>query len=86
MVDLSLNELKQVAKSRGIKGYKIMSKERLLSALSKSESVECATPLTKNSFNDERLKEIREDLNELRDRFSKPEIKEIRKNLYVIKT
>ena len=56
MLNLSLNELKLVAKLRGIKGYKIMSKEKLLSALSESESVESATPLSKNSFDDERLK------------------------------
>ena len=54
-----------------------MSKERLLSALSESESVESSTPLSKNSFDDERLKNIRQDFNELRDRFSKPQIKEI---------
>ena len=54
-----------------------MSEERLLSALSELESVE--------SKNDERLKKIRKDFNELRDRFSMPEIKEIRKNLYGIK-
>ena len=37
MLNLSLNELKLVAKSRGIKDYKSMSKERLLSVLSESE-------------------------------------------------
>ena len=47
MLNLSLHELKLVAKSRDIKGYKSMSKERLLSALSKSESIE-----RKNSFDD----------------------------------
>ena len=77
MLNLSLNELKLVAKRRGIKGYKNMSKERLLSAL--SELVES------NSFDDERLKKIRKGFNELRDRFPKPQIKEIRKNLYDIK-
>ena len=55
MINLSLNELKLIVKSRGIKGYKIISKER-------SESVE-----TKNSFDDERLKKIRQDFNDLRD-------------------
>ena len=50
-----------------------MSKEGLLSAL--SESVE-----SRNSLDDERLKKIRKDFNELRDTFSKPQIKEIRKN------
>ena len=85
MINLSLNELKLVAKSRGIKDYKSMSKEELLSTLSKSESVESATLLGKNSFDDERLKKIRKDLiNELRDRFSKLQIKEIRKNIYDI--
>ena len=56
MLNLSLNELKLVAKKRGIKGYKSMSKERLLSALSESESVES-----------KRLKKTREDFNKLRD-------------------
>ena len=58
MLNLSLNELKLVAKLRGIKGYKSMSKEKLLSALSESESVESATPLSKNSLDDEKLKKI----------------------------
>ena len=55
MLNLSLIELKLVAKLRG---YKSMSKEKLLSALSESESVESATPLSKFSFDDERLKKI----------------------------
>ena len=37
MLDLSLNESKLIAKYRGIKGYKIMSEDRLLSALNASE-------------------------------------------------
>ena len=51
-----------------------MSKERLLSALSESELVE-----SKMNFDDKRLKKIRKDFNELRDRFLKAEIKKIRK-------
>ena len=51
--------MKQVAKSRGIKGYKSMSNKKLLSALSESESAESATSLSKNSFDDERLTKIR---------------------------
>ena len=39
-------------------------------------------PLSKNSFDDERLKK---DFINLKHRFSKPQIKEIRKNVYVIK-
>ena len=41
-----------------------MSKERLLSALSKSELVK-----SEDNFDNEKLKKIRKDLNELRDRF-----------------
>ena len=66
---LSLDELKLIAKSRGIKGYKNMSGKRLLSALSKPK------------IDNERLKKIREDLNKSRHKFSKSETKEIRKNL-----
>ena len=80
MLNLSLDELKLVAKSKDIKGYKSISKERLLSALCESESVE-----SKNSFDDKGLKKIREDFNELRDRISKPQINKIRKNLYSTK-
>ena len=72
-----LNEIKQIAKMRRIKNYKNMSKERLLSALNKSESA-----MSGNNFDNARIKKIREDLNKLRDRFLKPKIKEIRKNLY----
>ena len=39
MVILSLHELKTIAKIRGIKGYKSMSEDRLLSVLNESESV-----------------------------------------------
>ena len=52
MLDLSLDELKLVAKNRRIKGYKSISKERLLSALSKSKLIE-------NNFDNERLKKIK---------------------------
>ena len=71
---LSLGELKLIAKGRGIKGYKNMSGKRLLSALSKPK------------IDNERLKKIREDLNKSRHKFSKSEIKEIRKNLYEIES
>ena len=40
MLNLSLNELKQIPKTIRIKDYKNMSKERLLSILSESELVE----------------------------------------------
>ena len=77
MLILSLNELKLIAKSRGIKGYKTMSKERLLSALNES--------VKEGERNDNaRIKKIRERFSELRDRFSRPKIKEIRRNIYQI--
>ena len=53
MLNLSFNELKLVAKSRGIKDYKNMSKEGLLNALSEPELVENG-----NNFDKESLKKI----------------------------
>ena len=53
-----------------------MSKEKLLSALESADS--------KNNFNNAKVKKIREDFDKLRDRFLKPKIKEIRRNLYEI--
>ena len=52
---------------------------RLLSALSKPK-------LIKNNFYNERLKKIGEDLDKSRYKFSKSEIKEIRKNIYEIES
>ena len=51
MINLSLDELKLIARSSRIKGYKSMSNERLLSALNESESVG-----SENNFDDERKK------------------------------
>ena len=75
----SLDDLKLLAKDRGIKRYKSMSGERLLCALSKSK-------LIRNNFDNETLKKIRENLSKSRHKFSKSEIKEIRKNLYEIES
>ena len=82
MLNLSLNELKQITKMRRIKNYKNMSKEKLLSALDESErnSIERSV----NNFNNDRIKKIREDFNKLTDRFLKTKIKEIRRNHYEI--
>ena len=74
MINLSLNELKLIAKSRVIKGYKNKSKDELTKILTKPESKINSLKL--------RIKEIREEFNELRDRFSKPKIKEIEGSLY----
>ena len=66
--------------------------KEILSALSKSGLVASKNSFdnerlkkARKYFNDERLKEITKDFNELRDRFSKPQIKEIRRNVYDIK-
>ena len=79
MTNLSLNELKLIARSRRIKGYEGMSKTKLLSVLNESESAE-----SEKNFENARIKEIRKEFNKLRGRFSKPKIKEIRRNLYEI--
>ena len=50
-----------------IKGYNNMPKERLLSVLSELESAK--------SLDNAKIKNIREDFNELRDRFLKPKKK-----------
>ena len=64
MPNLTLCELKQVAKMRRIKGYNNMSKEMLLSVLEESESLDNA-----------KIRKIKEDSNKLRDRFLKPKNK-----------
>ena len=81
MLNLSLNKLKLIARSRNIKGCKSMSKKRSLSALNESESVE-----SEKNFDDARIKKIRKDFNDLRDRFLKPKIKVIRRNIYEIES
>ena len=59
MLNLSLNELRLTAKSRDIKVYKDMSKEKLLSALSESESVE-----SEKNLDNARIKKIRIEWND----------------------
>ena len=58
MLNLPLNEWTLIAKNRGIKGYKSMSKERLLSALNESELVK----ESEKNFVDARIKKIRTNL------------------------
>ena len=71
--------MKQISKMRRIKGYNNMSKERLLSVLSESESA-------KNKMNlyNVKIKKIREDFNKMRDRFLKLKMKQIKKDFYGI--
>ena len=77
MLNLSLNELKQITKMRRIKGYKNMFKERLLNALDESESAK--------SLDNAKIEKVKENFNKFRDRFLKPKIRKIRKNLCEIK-
>ena len=66
-----------MAGSRGIKGCKNLSKKRLLSALNESESAQ-----SEKNLRNARIKQIREEFNKLRDRFLKPKMKEIKRNLH----
>ena len=77
MISLSLDELKLVAKNRGIKDYKNKSEYDLIKILSE--------PKTKISLSKRRIEYIRKDVNKSRHIFSKSEIKQIRKSSYDIK-
>ena len=63
MINLSLNELKLAAKSRGIKGYENKSEDDLIKILNET---------TKTSLSKKKIKGIRKDFNKLRNRFLKP--------------
>ena len=77
MINLSLDELKLVAKNRNIKGYEKKSEEDLIKILSE--------PKPKISITKKKLKEIEKDFSELRHKFSKEEIDRFRKSVYNIK-
>ena len=66
-LDLSSEDLKEIAKllaqKRGIKGYKSMSKDRLLSTLISSKPVK-KSEKTKINFSKARIEEIRKEFNE----------------------
>ena len=80
---LSSEELKAIAKIRGIKDYKSMSKGELLIALSPSKPAKKGKK-TKTSFSKAKREKIRKEFNESRYKFSKLKIKEIRKHVYKI--
>ena len=82
MLRLPLNQLKRIVENRGLEGHRSMSKNQLSTFLNLSKSVK----ESENNFDDTklRIKKIRKKFNELSVRFSKPKIKEIRKNLYKI--
>ena len=74
MLNLSRKELNVIGKMRGIKGYKIMSEYRLLSAIKASESLKESeknfdSKKTKINFSKSRIEEIRKKINESRQNF-----------------
>ena len=81
MINLPLNELKLIAKSRSFKEYKNKSLEDLIKILSK--------PKPKINFSKNKAKEIEENFSKLRHslrhRFSKSKINKFRRFLYNIK-
>ena len=77
MINLSLNELKLLAKSRSIKDYKAKSEEDLIKILSE--------PKPKITLSKKKIKEIKKDFHKLKYRFSKSKINEFRRSLYNIK-
>ena len=80
---LSLEELKAIPKIRGIKGYKILFEDEILSAFNLSKPAK-KSKKPKANFSIARIEKIRKEFNESRHKFSKLKIKEIRKNLYKI--
>ena len=76
MINLSLNELKLLAKYRGIKYYENKSEDSLIKMLNET---------TKRSLSKKKIEDIRKDFNKSRHIFSKSKIKQIRKSLYDIK-
>ena len=77
MNNLSLNKLKQIAKTRSIKTNRNTSKEDLLIALLKSN--QSHTELRRSEDNNAEIGETKKIFNELRNNFSKEEIKKIRR-------
>ena len=77
MVNVSLDELKLIAKSTDFKDYKEKSEENLIKILSE--------PKLKISLSKKKIKEIEKDLSELRRMFSKSKTNKFRRTLYNIK-
>ena len=80
MNNLSLNKIKQIAKTRRIRTYKNTSEEDLLIALLKSN--QSHTELRKSEDNNVEIGETKKLFNELRNNFSKEEIKKIRRKFH----
>ena len=80
MNNLSLNKLKQIAKTRRIKANKNILKEELLIAFLKSN--QSHTELRRSEDNNVEIGETKKLFNELRNNFSKEEIKKIRRKFH----
>ena len=80
MNNLSLNELNRIAIARNIKNYKDMSKEDLLIALLKSNPSH--TELLKIDDSNTEIGETKKLFNNLRNNFSREEIKKHRKKFH----
>ena len=72
----SIKFAKLLARERGIMGYESMPENKLLSALKALEN--------EKNFDKKRIERTREELKKLAHKFSKSEIKQIRKSLYEI--
>ena len=76
--------IKTIANIIGIKGYKSMSEDELLSTLTLSKPVKKVK--TQKKISKARIEKIRKEFSELRHKCSKSKINEIRKNLYEIES
>ena len=82
-LELSTKALKSITKFGGIKGYKDITEDELLSALNSSKLVKKGKKQTTN-FLKAKLEKIGKEFNESRHKFSKSKTNEIRRNLYEI--
>ena len=84
-LSLSSEKLKKLlAEERGIKSYKSISEDELLSALILWKPVK-KSKKPKINLSKARIEKVRNEFNVSRHTFSKSKIKEIRRNLYEIK-
>ena len=75
-INLSLDELRLIAKNRNVSDYENKSEKDLIKALSE--------PKPKIRINKKKLEEIKKDFEKLRHKFSKKEIDKYRKAFYDI--
>ena len=69
-----MDDLKIFSKIKGIRDFKNMSEERLISSINESVKKK-----KEKNFDDSRIEKIKIDFNELRDKLSKPKIKGLEK-------